>query len=341
MTLQYIRYTIGAQVLDNNCLLIQTNMSFKFKKILFVGYSIEDFSDREWVRIDEVSESKVLLPKNSHEITSQLNDTDCLLVNQGMAVDRNMIDHAPRLKYIGILATGYNKIDVAFASSRNIAVYNVPGYATDSVAEFVYASLFEHIREIERAKQQAKKGNYSEVTFNGIQIKDKTIGIIGLGRIGYRVAQIGSQGFGAKVIYWSRKRKKEVETKQISYLPVDKILREADIISTHLSFAKETSLFFNAQRISMMKPGAIFINFAPMELIDLKALEARLKKGDLTFIMDHPDEMTPTDMKRLRKYKNCVVYPPIGFRTNEASIQKRRIFIGNLERFVTPSNRVN
>lgn len=339
----YQIYNAGASA--NQRLFTMTNKHTysKFKKILLLGYERQDFGKKEWIELDGLCVSKVLLPKESPRLDMSLKDADCLLINQGMVADGNMMDIGSNLRYIGILATGYNRIDTAKAKLKHITVCNVPGYATESVAEFVFASLLEHMREIERAKQHARGGDYSEVTFNGAHIKDKTLGIIGLGRIGQRVAQMGSQGFGAKVLYWSRKRKKDIERNGISYKSAEKILKESDIITTHLSYAKETLKFFNKKRISMIKPGAIFVNFAPMELIDLKALEERLKKKNMTFIMDHPDEMSPKDMKRLSKYKNCIIYPPIGFKTSEASILKKRIFINNLQNFLkgTPVNKVN
>lgn len=312
----------------------------KFERILFHGIIKKDFEKKQWAKIDSLSKRKVLLPKSSSNVKSFLKDVDCLLINQGMITDKKMINSAPHLKYIGILATGYNRIDTKYAASRHIAVCNVPGYATEAVAEFVMGLILEYRRELERAKKQAREGNYSEMTFNGIQIKNKTIGIIGLGKIGQRVAEIATKGFKAKVWYWSRTRKKALEKNGISYRSVSEIMKGADIISTHLSFAKETTEFFNKERIALIRPRAIFINTAPMELIDLKALEKRLRKGDITFIFDHSDEMTSQNIEKLKKYKNCMIYPPIGFRTIEADKLKKEIFIENLQNFLkgTPNN---
>lgn len=314
----------------------------KLKKILFLNLTKRDFEEPLWKRLDMLSSEKVFLPTDSPRLFKELETTDCLLINQGMVADQKMIKAAPLLKYVGILASGYNRIDTVYAASKKVAVCNVPGYATEAVAEFVLGTVLDQIRELERAKKQARENNYSEATFNGVQIKDKTFGIIGLGRIGQRVAEL-ALGFGAKVVYWSRERKKALEKKGVVYKSVKQVLKSADILSTHLSFAKQTLKFFNKKTLSLIKSGAIFVNTAPMELIDLKALEASLKKNNMTFVLDHSDEMTSEDIGRLKKYKNCIIYPPIGFRTKEASILKKEIFIDNLENFLQGSsiNKVN
>ena len=292
-------------------------------------------------RLEKISKKMVFLPKESQNILSELKDTDYLLVNQGMTVDKQMIDSSPNLKYIGICATGYGRIDIQYATSKKISVCNVPGYATESVAEFVFATLLDHLREIGRAKQQVVKNIYSEATFAGTQIKDKVFGVVSLGRIGSRVAEIASQGFKAKTIYWSHNEK--IKLAGIEYKTLEKVIKESDIISLHLSLNSETEKIIDKKLLNFIKPGAIIVNTAPMELIDLEALESRLKRGDITFILDHSDEMTSEDIRRLKKFKNCIIYPPIGFTTKEATKLKKEIFVSNIENFLkgTLINKVN
>src|SRR5258708_10197837 len=145
----------------------------KFKKVLLFGFTSQDLDKSVWSRLDQISEGKVVLPKDSKDLNKNLPGTDCLLVNQGMVVDKSMMDLASGLKYVGILATGYNKIDINYAKKMKITVCNVPGYAREAVAEFVIGSAIEQIRELERAKLQARKSDYSEATFNGSEIKGK------------------------------------------------------------------------------------------------------------------------------------------------------------------------
>ncbi|MBI2674819.1 MAG: hypothetical protein HYX24_00035 [Candidatus Aenigmarchaeota archaeon] len=305
----------------------------KFKKILLIGIDGPKLDAEYWKRIDILAEKKVSLPKDSSEIIDNLKDTDCLLVNFGIEVGRHLIDNAPELKYIGIMATAFGKIDAAYAKDMGITVCNVPGYSTESVAEFVFAALLEHIRELERGKRQAKEGNFSEAGFRAMEIKNKTFGILGLGRIGTRVAEI-AVGFGADVRYWSRERRRELEARGIKYENLDNLISECDILSIHLAQTKETENFLNEEMLRRIKKDSIVINTAPMELIDIGALEKRLGRNDLTFILDHSDEMKQADLEKLSKHKNCMIYPPIACISKEARAAKQEIFAGNLENFL-------
>lgn len=316
----------------------------KFKKILTIGISESSLDTNYWKKIDNLTEKRISLPGDSSEIKKQIADADCLLVNPFVfKVEKQLIDVAPKLKYIGVLATAYGKVDYEYAATKNITVCNIPGYSTEAVAEFVFGAILESLRGLGRAKKQAEKGNYSESTFfNTSEIKGKKFGIVGLGRIGSRVAEL-ALAFRADVRYWSRNRKKEFEVKGIKYQKVEKLLSESDFISLHLAFNKETETFINKDRISMIKSGTLFLNLAPNELVDLDALEKRLAKGDMVYIMDHSDELTPEQAKQLSKYKNCIIYPPIGYTTKEATVEKQEIFVGNLEDFLkgTSKNKVN
>lgn len=183
----------------------------KFKKIVSIGITKTALDKEYWQKLDELAEKCILLQENSNKISTELADTDCLLVWFNKA-DRKIIDLAPNLKYIGALATGVGKIDLAYAKSKGIITTNVPGYSTESVAELVFAVLLEHLREICRAKTLSKKTRTSEADFSAREIKGKDFGIVGLGRIGTRVAEI-ARGFGANVYYWSRSHKSRYDGK--------------------------------------------------------------------------------------------------------------------------------
>lgn len=313
----------------------------KFKKILITGFEELELLPEFWKKIDAICEKRVLLPKESPEIKVNLKDTDCLLVRFN-PVPRDLIEASPNLKYIGVLATGYGKVDIDYASSKGIVVCNVPGYATEAVAEFVFAVILDHIREIEKGKKQARGKNYSEAGFLATEVKNKVFGILGLGRIGSRVAEI-ALGFGADVRYWNVNRGGELETRGVEYEEVDDLIPKCDFLSLHFAHVKDTENFLNEERTQKIKKGAVVINTAPMELVDINALEKRLETGDITFILDHSDEMSQENINRLSKFKNCVIYPPIAYITEEAKRAKQEIFIGNIENFLkgSPTNQVN
>jgi lactate dehydrogenase-like 2-hydroxyacid dehydrogenase len=250
---------------------------------------------------------------------------------------------APNLKYIGMFGTGYGRIETGYATQKGITVCNVAGYSTEGVAEFAFGIILEHIRELERGKKQAREGNYSESTyFNVYELKGKTFGIIGLGRIGARIAEI-ALGFGADVRYWSRTRKNKYEIKGVRYQEITPLVKECDFLSLNLAYNKDTEHFLDDNKIQQIKPAAVVINLAPMELIDINALEKKLTKGDITFILDHSDELTESQAKQLAKYQNCIMYPPIAYTTQEATLARKRMLIDNLVNFLagSPTNKVN
>lgn len=194
--------------------------------------------------------------------------------------------------------------------------------------------ILERLRQLEKAKQTARSGDFSGNGFSASEIKGKKFGVIGLGRIGTRVAQI-AQGFGANVVYWSRHKKPGFK-----YESLETLVKTSDFISLHALTLKDT---YEILDIAKVKPGAVVVNVSGMEQVSIPALAKRLAKGDSAFILDHPDEMKPEDVKSLAKYSNCIIYPPIGFITAEARVNKQKIFVSNLENFLAgrPTNVVS
>jgi len=314
-----------------------------FKKVLGIGYSEGDLPKEHWDRMKRLASNIVMLPKDSPMIPKELTATDCLLVKLGATVDRTMMDMAPELRYIGMLGTGYGRIDTKYAATKKIAVCNIAGYSTEAVAELVFAVLLEHAREVERARRQAREGNYSEAGFTGHDLRGKALGIVGLGRIGSRVAEIGSNGFQMDVRYWSRTHKKNYEKMGVKYQDLETLLKSSDFVSLHLAFNDETKNFLDEKRINLIKSGTVVVNLAPMELVDTSALERRLERGDIVFILDHSDELSEAQAKQLAKYSNCIMYPPIGYTTVESTLAKQTVFLDNIENFLRgrPTNKVN
>ena len=296
----------------------------KFKKILVTGFDKSNLDENVWARIRKLTNSVVFNPAK---------DVDCLF-SRFNKVDKEVIDSFPNLKYIGLLATGTGTIDLSYAKRKKIVVCNIPGYATESVAEWVFALILEYLRDLERAKQIARKEEFSGNGFSATEILVNKFGIVGLGRIGRRVAQI-AQAFGANVVYWSRTKKDGFK-----YEKLDDLVKTSDFISLHALTTKDTEGILD---VSKVKPGAIVVNVSGMEQVNIPALEKRLAKGDITFILDHPDEMKPQDVKKLAKFPKCIIYPPIGYVSKEGRILKQEIFVANIENFLKgkPTNKVN
>lgn len=311
----------------------------KFKKIICLDFSGQELEESYWQDLDTLTEDWALISFND---TSKHQDADGLLVKLGAKVGKDVIDQLPNLKYIGMLGTGYGGIDTEYATSKNIIVANIADYATESVAEFTFGILIEWCRGLNRAMGLASDGIYEDDEHPGMQIKGKKFGVIGLGDIGKRTAEL-AQAFGCDVSYWSKNRKPEAEAKGITYQELDDLLADSDIISLNLALNPATEGIINGDRINKIKQNAIFINPSPMELIDFEALVARLKQQEIVFMLDHSDEMTEEQLRILKPLSTCKVYPAIAYLTREASVLKKQIYIDNLKNFLTgkPSNKVN
>lgn len=317
-------------------------MLTKFKKILFINIDKPSLDKEYWDKINSLSSKEVFLPKDSPQIMKELKDVDCLLVGFATPVTKEHIDAAPNLKYIGTLAIAYHKIDYQYARRKGIPVTNIAGYCSESVAEFIFASILNEIRQLDEGKKRSSQKNYDFAGMTASEIKGKIFAVFGLGNIGKRTVEI-AKGFGADVKYWSKNRKEEYESQGIKFEEKDKLLKTADFISLNFAQTSETENFLDEKAFSEIKSGAIIINTVPIETVNLTALEKRLKKGDITFILDHSDEMKQEDLDRLHQYKNCIIYPPIAFISKEARINKQVLFLGNIENFLKgkPTNVVN
>jgi len=311
----------------------------KFKKMACLGFSGGELDDMYWKAVDALTDKRILIASEV-ELDDNL-DVDGLLVKLGAKVPKELIEKLPNLKYIGMLGTGYGGIDTAYATSKGITVTNIADYATEAVAEFNFGILIEWCRGVSRALNLAWDGVYEDDNHPGMEIKGKKFGVIGLGHIGRRTAEL-AQAFGCDVTYWSRTRKSDAETKGIKYQELDDLLASSDIITLNLALNAETEGIINTNRIRKIKTDAIFINPSPMELIDLEALVTRLKQNDMVFMLDHSDEMTAEQLKELRLLPRCKIYPAIAYLTREAGRLKKRIYVDNIKNYLDgkPSNKV-
>ncbi len=307
----------------------------KFKKLVLLGIGEQLLTPDYWKQIRSLAEKTVLISKADKNMVAELADADGLLVNQFVIpAPKETIATGPKIKYIGVFSTAYGKVDMEYAKQKGIVVCNIPGFSTEAVAEFGFGAILEYIRDLERCKQLARDGDFSEVPkFPMYEIRGRKFGVIGLGRIGMRIAEL-AHAFGAEVSYWSKTRKKEAEAKGIKYAEIATIISESDFLSINLALNKDTNGFMNAARIVKIKLGAIFINLAPNELIDFDALKKRLAKSNIIYIADHTDEMSPELVKSLQAFRNCILYPPLAFATNEARQLKQETFVSNAKAFL-------
>jgi len=309
-----------------------------FKKAVLVNIKESDLDKSYWDKLDELVESKVFITRDDPKLKDELKECDCLLLGFQVDTQKDIIDAAPNLAYIGVLATAYGTIDTEYAKSKNIPVCNLAGYSSEAVAEFTLAILLYQIRSLEEGINRGKSGNYDFAGMKARELKDSKFGVIGLGSIGGRVAELAA-GFGANVSYWSRDKK----SVPFTYQDLDTLMSTCDYISVNVAETPETTGLLNGDNLPKVKAGAVIISTVPPPVVETQALADRLAKGDIVFVSDHADEMPENELDKLKQYKNCILLPAIAFITDEARQVKQEMFVGNIKAALNkaPVNTVN
>ena len=263
-----------------------------------------------------------LAGKSREELEAALTTAEALIVRSETKVTAEMIAKAPNLKVVARAGIGVDTIDVAAATKRGIAVMNAPGANTVSAAEHAIALLLSLLRHIPEAAETMKQGGWDRKRFEGSELRGKTLGVVGLGRIGGYVAQV-AHAFGMTIIAYDPfvAPQRAVEL-QARLLPIEQLLQEADIITLHVALTDETRHLLNAQRIKLMKPTAFLVNTARGELVDEQALVAAVKEKRIggAAIDVFAEEPLPKDSP-LRGLERVLLTPHLAASTSEA--QKR------------------
>ena len=263
-----------------------------------------------------------LAGKSREELEAALATAEALIVRSETKVTAEMIAKAPNLKVVARAGIGVDTIDVAAATKRGIAVMNAPGANTVSAAEHAIALLLSLLRHIPEAAETMKQGGWDRKRFEGSELRGKTLGVVGLGRIGGYVAQV-AHAFGMTIIAYDPfvAPQRAVEL-QARLLPIEQLLQEADIITLHVALTDETRHLLNAARLKLMKPTAFLVNTARGELVDEQALVAAVKEKRIggAAIDVFAEEPLPKDSP-LRGLERVLLTPHLAASTSEA--QKR------------------
>ncbi|WP_372589493.1 D-glycerate dehydrogenase [Fervidobacterium pennivorans subsp. shakshaketiis] len=246
---------------------------------------------------------------------------DAIITQLRDPIDKEFIESLNNVKIIANYAVGYNNIDVEIATRKGIYVTHTPGVLTEATADIAFALILAVARRIVEADKFVREGKFvgwKPKLFLGYDLYGKTLGIIGMGRIGQAVAR-RALGFGMKVIYYNRHRLPEDVEKQFNaeYVELDKLIETADYISIHTPLTKETYHLINAERIARMKPNAILINTARGPVVDEKALYEALKERKIAGAGFDVYENEPQLAPGLEKLDNVVLLPHIGSATYE------------------------
>lgn len=243
----------------------------------------------------------------------------CLLTDK---IDKEIFEVAPTVKIFANYAVGFDNIDIKTAQEKNVMITNTPGVLTETVAEHTFALMLAIAHRIAEADKFTKAGNYkgwAPMFLLGADLSHKTLGVVGLGRIGSRVAYHGAKGFDMKVIYYDVKRDENFEKEYgAEYRAnVDEVLKESDFISIHVPLLDSTRHLINRQRLSIMKPTAYLINTSRGPVIDEKALVEALKNKTIKGASLDVFENEPSLAPGLAELENVIITPHIASATEE------------------------
>jgi len=273
-------------------------------------------------------------PPPKEIIIEKIKDCEGILTLLTDKIDAEIMDRAPKLRIISNYAVGYDNIDVKSATQRGIMVTNTPGVLTETTADLAFALILATARRIVEADKFTRSGKWKSwgpMLFLGRDVYGATLGIIGLGRIGQAVAR-RAKGFNMKVIYYSRKRKEDVERELgVEYRELHSLLSEADIVSIHTPLTEETYHLIGEKELSLMKPTAILINTARGAVVDQKALYKALKERRIFGAGLDVYEKEPIDADDpLMELDNVVLLPHIGSASVETRGRMARMAAENL-----------
>ena len=307
------------------------------KIVILDGYTANP-GDLSWGSLKEMGEVTVYERTRREEIAGRAADADIVLTNK-VVMDREMMALLPRLKYIGVLATGYNVVDIEAARERDIIVTNVPAYSTESVAQTVFAHLLTVTNRAEHYAQQNRQGRWAENRdfcywdTELTELAGKTMGIVGLGHIGRRVAEI-ALAFGMQVKAMTSKKAEELPA-GIQKAELQSLLATADVVSLHCPLTEGTRHLIHRETLRLMKPSAILINTGRGPLVDDEALAEALNEGRLrAYCADVVTEEPPKADHPLLHAPNAFITPHIAWATVEARKRLLQTAIGNVEAFV-------
>ena len=311
------------------------------KIVVLDGYTLNP-GDLTWDGLATLGGLTVHEKTKLEDTLSRIGDAEAIFTNKTL-LTREIIEKAPHLAFIGVLATGYNVVDLQAARERNIPVCNVPAYSTASVAQFVFALLLElchHTAQHNQAVQEGRWTNSPHFCFWNtplIELSGKTMGIIGYGRIGQATANI-ARAFGMHVLAYSPSRKGPTDA------TLNDVLEQSDVLSLHCPLTDATKHIIRRETLEKMKDGAILINTARGPLINEMDLRDALQSGKLyAAAMDVVSEEPIKEDNPLLGLDNCLITPHIAWAPKESRQRLMDITAQNLRAFLNgaPQNVVN
>lgn len=291
-------------------------------------------SGLDLLRAAVLIEGDVEKPMRREDVLSMLSGKDGLVVASPLKVDAALMDLARELKVVSTNSVGYDHIDVAEATRRGIYVCNTPGVLTDCVAETTWALILAVAKRLVEGDRFVRSGRWdrplTSVEFLGSDLRGKTLGIIGLGRIGKRVAEV-ARCFGLRVLYYDTVRSELHERMGVVYRELSELLKEADIVTLHVPLKSDTYHMVDASKIYMMKKGAILINTSRGAVVDERVLVEALRDGRIAAAgLDVFEEEPISKESELVKLENVVLSPHRGSASVETRMAMAELVARNL-----------
>jgi len=278
------------------------------------------------------------------EIIRGVKDADALISLLTDRIDREVIDSAPKLKVIGNYAVGYNNIDVDYAKKKGIIVVNTPGVLTDATADLAFALILAATRRVVEGDRFLRKGKFkgwAPLLLLGKDVWGATLGIVGAGRIGQAVGH-RAKGFNMKIIYYDKFRRENFEKETgAEFVPLEKLLSQADIITIHVPLTQETYHLIGKREFALMKDGAILVNTSRGEVIDEEALISALKNGKIFSAALDVFENEPDIRKELLDLPNIVLTPHIGSATERTRRKMAEMVCNDVARVLRGEEPIN
>jgi glycerate dehydrogenase len=317
------------------------------KLVVLDGYTLNP-GDLNWEGIKKFGNLEVHDRTAESLIVERCKGAEIIFTNK-TPLRESVLSQLPDLKYIGVLATGYNVVDVDYAKTRGIAVANVPGYGTASVVQMTFALLLELCQHVQSHSDSVRQGDWASSpdfcywNYPLIELEGKSIGIIGFGSIGQKVADIAT-AFGMNIIGFSRTRSDQSYRKNFKWAELDDLLKESDVVSVHCPLFPETQGIINKGSLRLMKRTAFFLNTSRGPLMVDQDLADALNEGIIAGAgIDVLSVEPPSANNPLFKAKNCLITPHIAWATKEARSRLMGIAENNLSSFLNqkPINIVN
>ena len=304
------------------------------KAVVLDGFTLTA-GDLSWIDLENLCDVTIYDYTEADKVVERAKDAEIILTNK-VVLKAPQFDALPKCKYVGVLATGYNVVDVEEAKKRGIVVTNIPSYSSDSVAQLVFAFILNFATRVQEHNEEVHNGKWCNSrhfcyhSFPLQEIKGKVLGVAGFGDIGSRVAKIG-EAFGMKVIFYNRSKKNFEGASQVDK---ETLLATSDFLSLCLPLNDETLNFIDGDSLKKVKTGVFIINTGRGQLVDEKAIAKALKNKKVSGYATDVLSKEPADKGNPLLSSNAVITPHIAWQTYEARKRLMDVACANVKAFI-------